>query len=136
MLPRGGLSWAGDMGTRRTFWLLAVAVATVVFATGGCSSAPTASHPVQAVTEGVGCGAGGSGRRSRGQSGPARASVLALRVGALFVRDGNTNHFCTASVVTSPDRDLLITAAHCINGGKGGGGYRQDIVFIPGYRDG
>jgi V8-like Glu-specific endopeptidase len=137
------------MGTRRTFWLLAVALATVVFATGGCSSAPTASHPVQAVTEGVGywtrarlldasplSGAGGSGRRSRGQSGPARASVLALRVGALFVRDGSTNHFCTASVVTSPGRDLLITAAHCINGGKGGGGYRQDIVFIPGYRDG
>ena len=35
----------------------------------------------------------------------------------------------------SPGRDLLITAAHCINGGKNGG-YRQDIVFIPGYRDG
>ena len=38
-------------------------------------------------------------------------------------------------MVASPGRDLLITAAHCINGGKGGG-YRQDIVFIPGYRDG
>ena len=33
------------------------------------------------------------------------------------------------------DRDLLITAAHCINSGKGGS-YRQDIVFIPDYRDG
>jgi V8-like Glu-specific endopeptidase len=38
-------------------------------------------------------------------------------------------------VVASPGRDLLITAAHCINGGKNGG-YRQDIVFIPDYRDG
>ena len=37
--------------------------------------------------------------------------------------------------MASPGRDLLITAAHCINGGKDGG-YRQDIVFIPGYRDG
>jgi V8-like Glu-specific endopeptidase len=38
-------------------------------------------------------------------------------------------------VVASPGRDLLITAAHCISGGQNGG-YRQDIVFIPGYRDG
>jgi V8-like Glu-specific endopeptidase len=51
------------------------------------------------------------------------------------LRAGNGNHYCAASVVTSPDRDLLITAAHCINGG-GGGGYRSDVVFIPDYRDG
>jgi V8-like Glu-specific endopeptidase len=38
-------------------------------------------------------------------------------------------------VVTSPGRDLLITAAHCINGGDGSG-YKKDIVFIPDYRDG
>jgi V8-like Glu-specific endopeptidase len=145
----GRPSWAGDMGTRRTSWLLAVAVATAVAATGGCSSAPSVSPPLRATTEGAGywtrtrlldasplSGAGRSGLRLRGQSGSARASVLSLRVGALFVREGSANHFCTASVVASPGRDLLITAAHCINGGKGGGGYRQDIVFIPGYRDG
>ena len=61
--------------------------------------------------------------------------MLALRVGALFVREAGSDHFCTASVVASPGRDLLITAAHCINSGKGGS-YRQDIVFIPDYRDG
>ena len=38
-------------------------------------------------------------------------------------------------MVASPGRDLLITAAHCISAGRNGG-YRQDIVFIPGYRDG
>lgn len=58
------------------------------------------------------------------------------RVGALFVNGPVGPHFCTASVVASPGKDLLITAAHCINGGKGDGTYRQDIVFIPGYRDG
>ena len=58
-----------------------------------------------------------------------------LRVGALFVHSAGGNHFCTASVVSSPAKDLLITAAHCINGGTNGG-YRSDIVFIPGYRDG
>jgi Trypsin len=59
-----------------------------------------------------------------------------LRVGALFEHDASGNHFCTASVVSSPGKDLLITAAHCINGGKSGGGYKSDIVFIPDYRDG
>lgn len=70
-----------------------------------------------------------------GQSENSHPALLALRVGALFVRNDNNDHFCTASVVDSPGRDLLITAAHCINTGKGGG-YRQDIVFIPDYRDG
>ena len=70
----------------------------------------------------------GGGRRQH-------AALAALRVGALFVKEPGGNHFCTASVVDSPGQDLLVTAAHCINGGKGGG-YRQDIVFIPGYHDG
>jgi V8-like Glu-specific endopeptidase len=65
---------------------------------------------------------------------PARTDE-SLRVGALFVHSAQGNHFCTASVVSSPGRDLLVTAAHCINGGHDGG-YRSDIVFIPGYRDG
>lgn len=62
--------------------------------------------------------------------------LAGLRVGALFVHSPGGNHFCTASVVGSPGKDLLITAAHCINGGKGSTGYRSDIVFIPDYRDG
>ena len=70
-----------------------------------------------------------------GQSYNAHTALIAPRVGALFVRQGSADHFCTASVVASPGRDLLITAAHCINGGKGSG-YRQDIVFIPDYRNG
>ena len=61
--------------------------------------------------------------------------VPASRVGALFEHDASGNHFCTASVVASQGHDLLITAAHCIHGGKGSG-YKSDIVFIPGYVDG
>ncbi|WP_328748499.1 trypsin-like peptidase domain-containing protein [Streptomyces sp. NBC_00285] len=57
----------------------------------------------------------------------AAATSQSARVGALF--DGS-HHYCTASVVHSPHRDLLITAAHCL------GGNRVDIVFVPGYRDG
>jgi V8-like Glu-specific endopeptidase len=109
-----------------------------------------------------GCGAAGSGPAAGGPAGywnrgrllgahPSRRWALpavprpspsahtrllpAPRVGALFVHDASGNHFCTASVVDSPGRDLLLTAAHCIHGGKGSG-YKQDIVFVPGYADG
>jgi len=73
---------------------------------------------------------------SPGATPTAHSPLLAApRVGALFEHDANGNHFCTASVVASPGHDLLMTAAHCIHGGKGGG-YKTDIVFIPGYQDG
>jgi V8-like Glu-specific endopeptidase len=72
------------------------------------------------------------GQSANSRTAGARAG---LRVGALFEHGPSGNHFCTASVVSSPGKNLLITAAHCINGGKGGG-YDRDIVFIPDYRDG
>lgn len=74
-------------------------------------------------------------RQPRGISRLARVRLESLRVGALFVHSASGNHFCTASVVRSPKKDLLITAAHCIHEGRGGT-FRSDVVFIPGYRDG
>ncbi|HUZ23403.1 MAG TPA: serine protease [Streptosporangiaceae bacterium] len=56
-------------------------------------------------------------------------------VGALFSdHNGRLAHFCTASVVHSPHGNLLITAAHCIQGKdlKPAGA----ITFAPGYHDG
>ncbi|MFC5721666.1 trypsin-like serine peptidase [Streptomyces gamaensis] len=73
--------------------------------------------------------------RHPGVSHPARPSPSSARVGALFERDRRGDHFCTASVVASPGRSLLITAAHCVHGGSGGD-YHQDIVFAPAYRNG
>jgi len=57
-------------------------------------------------------------------------------VGALFTRSGGKlgQHFCTASVVSSPAGNLLITAAHCMQGkplSPAG-----SIVFAPGYHHG
>ena len=51
-------------------------------------------------------------------------------VGALFSLSGGQlgRHFCTASVIASPVRDLVITAAHCVNGRQPG-----QIAFVPGY---
>jgi V8-like Glu-specific endopeptidase len=65
-----------------------------------------------------------------GVTGPAAAAPA---VGALFtVSDGRLrSHFCTASVVDSPEGDLLITAAHCLAGYS-----RTDpagVAFVPGY---
>jgi V8-like Glu-specific endopeptidase len=72
---------------------------------------------------------------SPGQTPDAHTATSVLRVGALFEHDASGEHFCTASVVTSPGQDLLVTAAHCLNPGDGSG-YRSDIVFVPDYRDG
>lgn len=54
-------------------------------------------------------------------------------VGALFSTVGGQAHFCTASVVLSPTRDLLLTAAHCVYGTNG---YQTNVAFVPGYHDG
>jgi V8-like Glu-specific endopeptidase len=55
-------------------------------------------------------------------------------IGALFTLTSAGQlgtHFCTASVVDSPDGDLLITAAHCMNGRAAG-----EVAFVPGYSHG
>ncbi|MFE9596958.1 trypsin-like serine peptidase [Streptomyces hokutonensis] len=56
-----------------------------------------------------------------------------VRVGALFGSAYATSlaggHHCTASVVHSAGHDLIVSAAHCLDGDPGD-------VFVPGYRDG
>lgn len=54
-------------------------------------------------------------------------------VGALFYSKGSGRHFCTASVVSSNHRDLILTAAHCV---YTSGRYSQNIEFVPGYNKG
>jgi V8-like Glu-specific endopeptidase len=53
-------------------------------------------------------------------------------VGALFTTTKGKldNHFCTASVVNSPEGDLAITAAHCVSNVSG------TVMFVPGYHNG
>ncbi len=125
----------------------ALAAAIAMLLVSGCAAAPAVAHgdpgasgPAGFWTRSrlLGARALRSGQRlvpQPGQTPDSHPAVVALRVGALFERDVGGEHFCTASVVASPAKDLLITAAHCINGGNGSG-YKQDIVFIPDYRDG
>ncbi|MBF9070697.1 trypsin-like serine peptidase [Streptacidiphilus fuscans] len=68
-----------------------------------------------------------------GQSQVLSASQQSAKVGAIFSSSSITpgNHHCTASVVDSPSGDVIVTAAHCLSAGNGGG-----AVFVPDYRDG
>ncbi|MEU1405352.1 trypsin-like peptidase domain-containing protein [Streptomyces sp. NPDC005728] len=62
------------------------------------------------------------------------ATRHSVRIGAVFNVDRAGKpaggHFCTASVVHSPQHDLIVTAAHCVGADEG------DLVFAPGYREG
>ncbi|MFD5075387.1 trypsin-like serine peptidase [Streptomyces sp. NPDC058371] len=67
---------------------------------------------------------------------PAAATAGSARVGALFSGGSDSGsggleggHFCTASVVHSAGRNLIVSAAHCLDGGG-------TLRFVPGYRDG
>lgn len=64
----------------------------------------------------------------------ARPAPAEPSVGALFSPgdDGDPDHHCSAVVVHSPGGDLIATAAHCVYGG----GFRTNLAFAPGYRDG
>jgi V8-like Glu-specific endopeptidase len=65
----------------------------------------------------------------------AAVTAPSARIGALFPANRASRlaggHFCTASVVHGPYRNLIVTAAHCLDGIGDG-----DLVFVPGYRDG
>ena len=108
---------------------LAVVIAVAgAAAAAGCSSAPSASHPAAAASGGP----AGYWTQSRllaatpwrepgyqpGPSASAPPSTPGVRVGALFEHDASGDHFCTASVVASPGRELLITAGglHAVDG--------------------
>lgn len=105
---------AAALAMRRTVWLVGIIVASV----GACSVTP--------VIQAAGVTAVKVGTPFRGT--PA--------VGALFTASHGklVRHFCTASVVRSPAKDLLITAAHCMQGRS----LRPIglIKFAPGYHDG
>ncbi|MDD9377008.1 trypsin-like serine protease [Streptomyces sp. ZAF1911] len=53
--------------------------------------------------------------------------------GALFEGDVTGDHFCTATVVHSPGRNLIVTAGHCLRAGRAGEG---GASFAPAYADG
>lgn len=59
------------------------------------------------------------------------------QIGALFGTSNGSidgqGHYCTGSVVNSPQGDVIVTAAHCVYDSSGA---YTDIAFVPGYHDG
>ncbi|MGW0392687.1 trypsin-like peptidase domain-containing protein [Streptomyces sp. NPDC003042] len=49
-------------------------------------------------------------------------------VGRMFVMKGGGAYFCTASVVSSPGRNLVLSAAHCLLGTDS-----RQVAFVPRY---
>ncbi|MEU8773791.1 trypsin-like serine protease [Streptomyces sp. NPDC048606] len=64
-----------------------------------------------------------------GVTAEAPPDATSARVGALFAGGLDGGHFCTAAVVRGAGRDLIATAAHCLD-------HPDSTVFAPGYRDG
>jgi len=58
---------------------------------------------------------------------PGAARALAASVGPLFGSGTGKPHGCTASVISSPHQNLILTAAHCVSGTGDG------LLFSPGY---
>ena len=114
---------AAAQATAREFWT----------ATRMASAAPAGQarpEPVSASPE------GGSASPEAGSTSPAGAPRRIPNptyfngvptVGALFFTTGTQAHFCTASVVDSARRDLVLTAAHCVYGT----GYATNVAYVP-----
>ncbi|MFJ9646802.1 trypsin-like serine peptidase [Streptomyces sp. NPDC101206] len=62
-----------------------------------------------------------------------KPGTSAAFTGALFEGDVQGDHFCTATVVRSPGKNLIVTAGHCLLAGKVAGG---GALFAPAYGNG
>ncbi|RZQ65878.1 trypsin-like serine peptidase [Amycolatopsis suaedae] len=81
-------------------------------------------------------GAAGGGTPPRPPAPPAAVAFDGRpTVGALLLFGGLGPHFCTATVVESRQRNVLLTAAHCMYENEVGAP-RRDVAFVPHYRDG
>jgi len=59
---------------------------------------------------------------------------VARHAGTLL-RAGTGGHFCSGTVVSGGDADLVVTAAHCVTSGPGPAAY-ADLEYAPAYRNG
>jgi len=60
--------------------------------------------------------------------------------GRLFVRQGRSRGYCSATAINSPSRTLVLTAGHCVNSGprgrRGRSAWSHYIQFVPAYSQG
>ncbi|MEU1283693.1 trypsin-like peptidase domain-containing protein [Kitasatospora sp. NPDC005856] len=93
-------------------------------------TARTAALAALLLATGTACGGqDGAPTAEVAQQSPARD-----RIGTLSIHTAQGPRACTASVVNSPRRNLLVTAAHCVQSRRIG--LLDGLVFTPGYRNG
>ncbi|WP_380285034.1 trypsin-like serine peptidase [Kitasatospora purpeofusca] len=91
----------------------------------------TAAAAALLLAAAIACGGGQDGGRT---AAVAPQNPAWDRVGTLSVHTPQGPRACTASVVQSPRRNLLVTAAHCVQNHRIG--LLDGLVFTPGYRNG
>jgi V8-like Glu-specific endopeptidase len=106
----------------------AVAVALVLPAMMGACATPVRTAPPAAVST-VSASKTAVPSSTHGPSAIADPTTLPT-VGPLFAAGLTSVHTCTASVVSSPTGNIIVTAAHCVSGTGAG------LLFAPGYDDG
>ncbi|MEO5877108.1 MAG: trypsin-like peptidase domain-containing protein [Streptosporangiaceae bacterium] len=77
--------------------------------------------------------AGTPSATNRGGLWPQRGTVRST-IGKVFFTLNGRDFLCSAATVVSTNRDLVVTAGHCAK--NGGGGWADNWIFVPGYRDG
>ena len=69
---------------------------------------------------------------------PSQQTIYAsAATGRVFFHNPRTggDYSCSASALNSPSRQLVVTAGHCVNGGRGGT-WMTKWVYVPDYRSG
>ncbi|MEV4637170.1 hypothetical protein AB0J80_07440 [Actinoplanes sp. NPDC049548] len=66
-----------------------------------------------------------------------RDAWFSYTTGKVYFRNASNggNYMCSAGAINSGSKRLVLTAGHCVHGGKGGT-WHQNWVFIPGYYQG
>lgn len=60
--------------------------------------------------------------------------LVTRTTGRVFLTMNNVDFVCSASAVRSANRDVVVTAGHCVKDGVGS--WAENWIFVPGYRDG
>ncbi len=95
-------------------------------------------------------GRDGKPRLRLGKPDPASAGASYVRVatpdvppysvnGRIFLRRGKLKAYCSGTAINSPSRQLVLTAAHCVNSGPEEGRaarWSNFLEFVPAYSDG
>jgi hypothetical protein len=69
---------------------------------------------------------------SAGAEWPAKGTILDT-MGKIFFSLSGRDYVCSATTTTSANRDVIVTAGHCIMSDKGI--WAENWIFVPGYRE-